>query len=203
MAEPQTLSHQSLSATTLKPWKASRWTEAGQILALAEMEAANETPVVMPPQEYAAALFGAGLLEDSLKFTIHALPALEAATMACYCAREVSHLEQRFLKALEAAEAWVANPSEKRRRAAFDIAETLGFRSAASFAALSVFWSGGSIAPEGLPPVPAPRGLFGKATYAAAMLAIGSGGHIEGPMRLQRYLAWAKSMAEGNEVKAS
>lgn len=203
MAELHSI-HGGSNATSIFPiWRAIRWTEAGQVLALAEMAPANEEPIIMPPHVYAGALTEAGLLDDALAFTIHALPALQAVNLACRCAREVGNVESKFVSALEAAEAWVANPSDKRRRLAFDVAEKVGFKSAASFAALAAFWSGGSIAPEGGHPIPAPRGLCGKAACATAKLSIGAGGHIEGPRRLHRYLHWAKVMAEGGEVGAS
>jgi len=61
----------------------------------------------------------------------------------------------------------VQNPSDQRRRAAFDAAQAADSCSPECMAAMAAFYSGGSIAPPDCQPVPAPR-------HAAGLIASGA-----------------------------
>ena len=74
-------------------------------------------------------------------------------------------------RALRAALLWVQDPSENRRRAAFDAAQACGLKGAEALAALAVYFSGGSIAPPECAPVQAPRATAGGFAAVAVRLA--------------------------------
>ena len=52
-----------------------------------------------------------------------------------------------YAREMKRAERWTADPNEQNRREAQAAAEKLEFGTAASWAAISAFWSGGSMAP--------------------------------------------------------
>lgn len=125
------------------------------------------------PADFLQALTQQGLHAEAVKFLARALPKREAAWWACLCARHAldgSPLPA-LLKALEAAERWVYEPTEDHRRAAHAAAQETDFSHPASWAAMAAFWSGGSMAPPNVPAVPAADHLTGKATAGAVILA--------------------------------
>lgn len=110
---------------------------------------------------------------DAVRFLARALPKREAIWWACLCARAVlgENPDPSVLKALEAAERWVYQPSEENRRLAFATAQATQFDHPASWAAMAAFWSGGSMAPPEVPAVPPADNLAGKAVAGAVLLA--------------------------------
>lgn len=113
------------------------------------------------------------LYPDAVRFLARALPKREAVWWACLSARSVMGEKpaSSFLQALEAAEAWVYKPTEPHRRQAHLAAQQAVFENAAAWAAMAVFWSEGSIAPEDAPVVPPADNLTAKAVAGAVMLA--------------------------------
>jgi hypothetical protein len=73
--------------------------------------------------------------------------------------------------ALKAALLWVQDPSDSRRRAAFDAANRINRPTAERLAALAVFFSGGSITPPDAPQVQAPKEMAGRFAAGAVLLA--------------------------------
>ncbi len=125
------------------------------------------------PAEFLGALIERAMFPDAVKFLARALPKREAAWWACLCARSVldDPPPDPLLRAVEAAEQWVYDPSEEHRRAAYAAAQAAQFAHAASWAAMAAFWSGGSMAPPDVPAVPPADNLTGKAAAGAVMLA--------------------------------
>src|SRR5262249_43825262 len=74
-------------------------------------------------------LASAGHLTDAEAFLAHALPKREAVWWACACAREAvgPSPPAPVAAALDAAEAWAADPVDDKRRRAMAAAEALGF----------------------------------------------------------------------------
>ena len=93
---------------------------------------------------------------DAVRFLAYALPKREAVWWACQCVRSVA-AEADELPGLQAAEAWVRDPSEENRRAAMEAAESLEFGSPDAWAAVGAFWAEGSLAPPDAPVVPPGR----------------------------------------------
>lgn len=144
-------------------------------------------------------LQGAGRMTDAARIAAHALPKREAVWWACMCARATPAPEgtPEDVAALDAAEAWVRRPEEAARRAAMTAAERAKFASAEAWAAVAVFWSGGSLAPEGQPVVPPADHLTGGAIAGAVLLSAVRLAPEKQPERLARYLESARSIATG------
>ncbi|CAO3460113.1 hypothetical protein [Azospirillum argentinense] len=151
------------------------------------------------PTDYLAALIGAGRRADAVRVLAHALPPREAVWWACVCIRATlpPDAPEPVLSALESARAWVFQPSDANRRAAYASAQATDFQHAASWAAVGAFWSGGSMAPAGAPDVPAPDGLAGKAVAAAVILAAVSRQPEQGNQRLAAFLDSGLDIAAG------
>ncbi|MBP2293219.1 DUF6931 family protein [Azospirillum rugosum] len=153
----------------------------------------------LSPADYLAALIGAGQRADAVRVLAHALPPREAVWWACVCIKATlpSDAPEPVLSALEAARAWVFQPSDANRRAAYASAQATDFQHAASWAAVGAFWSGGSMAPAGAPDVPVPDGLAGKAVAAAVILAAVNRQPERGDQRLAAFLDSGLDIAAG------
>jgi hypothetical protein len=166
-----------------------------------ELDAAGEAALGAAEDAQGAleALLAAGRLPDALRLLAHALPKREAVWWACMCARGVPALAPRpeDLDALAAAEAWVRKPEEATRRACMAAGEKAGFRSPESWAAAGAFWSGGSIAPEGVDPVAPADHLTGAAVSGAIVMAALRHKPERMPQRLPLFLEAARDIASG------
>ena len=153
----------------------------------------------LSPADYLVALIGDGRHADAVRVLAHTLPPREAVWWACVCVKATlpSDVPEPVLSALEAARAWVFQPSEANRRAAYASAQSTDFQHAASWAAVGAFWSGGSMAPANAPDVPAPDGLAGKAVAAAVILAAVSRQPERGNQRLAAFLDSGLDIAAG------
>ncbi len=183
--------------------------------AIAGLELAPEAMALLAPGATPAiflkALIGAGLLVDAIRLLAIALPRREAVWWACLAARgalatapaaaPATDAPPADLAALEAAEAWVYRPTEENRRATFPPAELLNFKTAAAYAAMAAFWSGGSLAPPDAPVVVPPGdGLTGTAAAAAVLLAAAALPK-EAPARQRASLVQALDIANGGSGK--
>ena len=157
---------------TLKKVKA---TAASEICGLFELE--PEARALLgadaTPAEFLACLVENTRFHDATRFLAHALPKREAVWWACLCARQTlaGDAPPARLAALEAAEAWVYQPTEENRRMTMERAQEAGYDNPASWAAVAAFWSGGSLAPAGSPVVPPGETLTAVAVSGAVILA--------------------------------
>jgi hypothetical protein len=151
------------------------------------------------PAEFLNRLLAAKNLSEAVQFFAFALPPREAVWWACQCSREELRepMPKPLQDAVEAAETWVRKPTEQHRRAAMSCAQATDFRSPAAWAAAAAFWSGGSLAPENSPEVPAPAHLRGCAVAGAVMLAAVKSEPAMADQRRERYLASAIDIANG------
>jgi hypothetical protein len=127
----------------------------------------------LTPKEYFALLSQNELFEDAVRFLAHALPKREAVWWAWVCARRTAGAEPapKIKTSLEATEKWIAQPNDGNRRAAMQAAETAEFKTAAGCAGLAAFFSGGSLGPPDVAPVPPGEHLTAKAVAGAVILA--------------------------------
>src|ERR1035437_1844565 len=112
-------------------------------------EAAALVRAALHPRDYLALLIDKALFADAVRFLAHALPKREAVWWGWFCARRAAGQNPlpKIKAALDAAEKWIAQPNEEKRRDAMAAAQVAGFGTAAGCAALAAFLSGGSLAP--------------------------------------------------------
>ena len=153
----------------------------------------------MAPQQFLAVLQEKRLHTDALRFLAQGLPKRESVFWAYACAKQATAAgaPEPVLKALAATLKWVTDPSEANRRAIQPLYEAAGIGTPAGCAAAAAFWSGGSMAPEGLPEVPAPDNLCGHGSACAAMLAAAQGDPVKYAERCSELLAKGVSVAAG------
>jgi hypothetical protein len=144
-------------------------------------------------------LIEAGAFPDAIRLLAQHLPKRQAVWWACLCARAAvgANPADPIVAALGAAEAWVADPSEENRRAAMPAAEAVGYGTAAGCAAAAAFWSGGSLAPPNVPPVPPGEHLTAHGAASAVMLAAVAREPEKAPEKSRAFLRLGREIAEG------
>lgn len=125
------------------------------------------------PADYLQQLIENELFPDAVRFLSCALPKREAIWWACLCARNglSENSSPADIAAIQLAEAWVYKPVEENRKPTLQAAEATAFKTAAGWAAMAAFWSGGNISPVEGTVVPPAEDLTGKAVIGAVMLA--------------------------------
>lgn len=123
--------------------------------------------------EYVVTLAQTGQFRAALAMLAHALPKREAVWWGCVAVRhaEAPPPESAADVALKTAESWVYQPSEETRQPTGAAAARVGLGTAAGWAVIAAFWSGGSLAPADSPAVPPAPDLTGKAIAGATTLA--------------------------------
>jgi hypothetical protein len=129
-------------------------------------------PTDEPPLVFARALAEGPTPEDALAFCAYLLPRREAVWWACQCVRTLTpNLDRNELQALEAAEAWVREPEDARRRAAMGLGMAGNRNAATTWNALAAGWSGGTMS-AGEHAVPVAPHLTAKAVRIAVLTAL-------------------------------
>ena len=119
-----------------------------------------------------------GLFADAVSVLTHVLPRQYALAWGCECwldGHAGTEPDPSDKSALAAAQRWLKEPTEEHRRAAFELADRLGYRTAAAWLAAAAGWAGGSILPPGQLEIPPPPGLSGEAVSAAVILTAAEG----------------------------
>jgi hypothetical protein len=129
-------------------------------------------PTDEPPLAFVRALAVGATPENALAFCAYLLPRREAVWWGCQCVRALSPAPVGPEAAsLEAAEAWVREPEDERRRAAMAVGQKGNRNVAATWVALAAAWSGGTMnAGENAVPV-APH-LTARAVRIAVLTAL-------------------------------
>jgi len=123
-------------------------------------------------RQYLDALIAANHQDDALRFLAAALPKRESVWWGVCCVKDaLKGLPEPQAKALAAAERWVKNPTDGNRRAAGAASDVSGCGNPPGALAAGAFWSGGSLAPEKLPPAPPRDDLTGQAVGGALVQA--------------------------------
>jgi len=96
---------------------------------------------------------------------------------------------------LAAARAWAQDPTEDNRRQALDVAETADSQLPACWLARAAGWSGGSLAPPDVPPVPPDEGLTAQALTGALLLAAVFSDPRQGAANYRQFIELGKELA--------
>src|SRR5580698_8862098 len=152
-------------------WTKVKWTEAAQIAEQLDWPDDARAGAGVPPSAYFAQLRAQGRSRDAVQFLGVALGRFEAVVWATRVVRANLVGDEAQDQALAATIQWTRNPSEAYRRAAYEAAGQARRESPSRLAALAAFFSGGSMSPDGQPPVPAPRVAAGKLAAGAVLMA--------------------------------
>jgi hypothetical protein len=164
-------------------------------------KAAGLDPAGLPehdsPEELVAALIEAEKPVEAITFLAHALPTREAVWWAWSCARRASGEDppEEIRASLEATGAWISDPTDARRRAAYELAQKADMATPAGCAGAAVFFSGGSMGPPDQPEMPPGEYMAAKAIAGAVLLAAASD-PAEAEVRLETYLRGGMDVAE-------
>jgi len=175
---------------------------AAQICSVAELgdEARALLTENQAPLEYLNLLMEKGNFQDAVRFLAHALPKREAVWWAWVCARRAAPEPAPKIKAsLDATEKWIAQPNDDNRRAAMSAAEAADTGTAAGCAGMAAFFSGGSLAPPDVPPVPPGPYLTARAVSGAVILAAVAVEPEKAPEKFRMFLA--QGMDVVNRIK--
>lgn len=154
--------------------------------------------VGLAPADYIERLMEGGHWTDAIRLLSLALPKRAAVWWACRCARKASAATTPAAGvALSAAEAWVAEPTEEHRRAAFPAAEKAPLGTPTGCAALAVFLSGGSLAPPDVAVVPPADDLTGKIVAGSVLMAGVAAECQKAPEKYRDFLADGLAIAAG------
>jgi hypothetical protein len=138
----------------------------------------------------------------ALRFLAQCLPRFDAVRWMNTCLAQTPLPEpgspQAEIRAGIAA--WIADPSDKRRRLVFDYAQSVGFDVPEGAAGLAIFLSGGALGPPELEHgAQAAPGAFGQAVGGAIILASLANGPVNFVDRLDVMLGLGAAIAEAEE----
>lgn len=152
----------------------------------------------LSPQGYLSLLLDAEAIGDAVRFLAFALPVREGVWWASVVAHSlIDKPSEGEAICIARAARWVYEPTEEHRRACMAAAESLNFDGAAAYAALAAFWSGGSLAPEGMPDAPADPSLGHIGVGASVLLAITAGDPLMIDDRFRVAMARGTDIAHG------
>lgn len=128
------------------------------------------------PHEFVDRLVRGRLYADATRFLAYGLPALESVWWAWMCVKSVPACcgDEIAAEALEAAEAWVKDPSEGNREAALTAGGKHKFEmpgAPAAWTAMAAGWSGGAAATTNEDVPALPEHLTAHAASGAILLA--------------------------------
>lgn len=150
--------------------------------------------------EFLQRLINEKFYHDAIQFLAHGLPKREAIWWAYLCAEQTElsdEADNDILNALNIIKTWIYEPKESTRRLAEKASEKLTFKTAVSWAAIAVFWSGGSITPPDQPAVEPNEFLSAKAVAGSVMLAAVSKNPEKIDENYQHFIAQAIHIANG------
>lgn len=156
-------------------WSKVSWSSADQVVSLAGNPAGAREAAGIEPAVFFRKLVESDALTDATSFMGHALPRYEAVVWATQALRTRKTKGDAFDDELMTAILqWVDDPSDERRRAIRDLANSGDSGSPAAMLAMAVFFSGGSMSEPDLAPILPPPDACGKFAYAAVLKAAGA-----------------------------
>ncbi len=149
-------------------WPLSSWTDAAQLAALIDRDKIPAEAAGIAPAQWFATLRGQGKRFDAVLFIAHALPRYECVVWAARVLSEGGVLD-RGDPFLTAALRWIDAPGDGLRRAAGALSDESRRSRSGETLCKAVFYSGGSIAPDELPPVQPPPHMCGRMAAGAVI----------------------------------
>jgi hypothetical protein len=138
-----------------------------------------------------------GQLRDAAAYCAYLLPRREAVWWACQCIRHVNGAPTpEETAALEAAEAWVQDPTEETRQTAMSAGMTGDRNCAATWAALAAAWSGGNFFDTDARFAHPPRPATAKSVIGAVMYAAGWQSKAGQEKNLRDFVGLCKGLVE-------
>lgn len=150
------------------------------------------------PRKYLGALVAGEHLPDAVRLVAHLLPMRECVWWAWMAARRAAgeKAPETIREALDVTERWIADPTDKNRRAAFTAAEAAGLDNPAGAVAMAIFFTGGSIAPPDTPEVAPPFGAAAKILAAAVLMGATRPDPAQAPLRMGESIKQALEVAD-------
>jgi hypothetical protein len=155
-------------------WALIQWSQARQVTQTMGIKDAQGPAAGVTPGQHFTSLVQSDKLTDAVQFLAHALPRYEAVQWAANAMGTLRPAADRDLdeaRAFDTAHQWLRDPDERLRRTAEALAETMEEPVAEKLLLQAIFLSGGSIAPEDLPPVHPRPDTTAKLAGAAILLS--------------------------------
>ena len=149
------------------------------------------------PQDYVALLMSKKLYADAVRFVAHALPKREAVWWGWISAKKAAGADPppKIKASLEATEKWIAQPDDEGGRAAMAAAKEAQTTTAAGCAGMAAFFSGSSLGPAHVPPIPPGEYLTAKAVSGAVIYAAVGKDPVNAPDRFQSFVTQGVEVA--------
>jgi hypothetical protein len=166
--------------------------KAADVAAVAELseEAMGLLRPDIAPPDYVALLMSKKLYADAVRFVAHALPKREAVWWGWISAKRAAGADPppKIKASLEATEKWIAQPDDESGRAAMAAAKEAQTTTAAGCAGMAAFFSGSSLGPAHVPPIPPGEFLTAKAVTGAVIYAAVGKDPANAPDRFQSFV---------------
>lgn len=167
---PATVKTSAMDTTDIQPWWSTvAWemVDCSQPVIQQLKQHATLQAAIKQLLEWEQATAGLRLLATSLPPTASVSWSLEAIEH-----NALTGVAANSIATVANVKAWLAQPDELHRQQVSLDGELL---SPADWIAQAVIWTGGSLAPDDVPPVPPPRSLYGVACATAVQLHLASG----------------------------
>ena len=173
--------------------------KTADVAAVAELgdEAMGLLRADVAPPDYVALLMSKKLYADAVRFVAHALPKREAVWWGWISAKRAAGAEPppKIKASLEATEKWIAQPDDEGGRAAMAAAKEAQTTTAAGCAGMAAFFSGSSLGPAHVPPIPPGEYLTAKAVSGAVIYAAVGKDPANAPDRFQSFVTQGVDVA--------
>lgn len=142
------------------------------------------------PQDYIALLMSKKLYADAVRFLAHALPKRQAVWWGWISAKKAAGGDPppKIKASLDATEKWIAQPDDEAGRVAMAAAKEAQTTTAAGCAGMAAFFSGSSLGPAHVPPIPPGEYLTAKAVSGAVIYAAVGKDPVNAPGRFQSFV---------------
>jgi hypothetical protein len=173
--------------------------KTADVAAVAELteEATGLLRPEIAPQDYVSLLMSKKLYADAVRFVAHALPKREAVWWGWVCAKRAAGADPppKIKASLEATEKWIAQPDDESGRTAMAAAKEAKTTTAAGCAGMAAFFSGSSLGPSHVPPIPPGEFLTAKAVSGAVIYSAVGKDPVNAPDRFQNFVSQGVEVA--------